>query len=257
MAKKASTGTKSKAVANKPARRERRPAADAGIPLPALPDGVGWRARRRGGQALLRRALPASSADERRAHSVFPPDAEVFHALEATPYEDVNVLLLGQDPYHDDGQAHGLCFSVRPGIKPPPSLVNIYKELQADVGFRIPNNGYLEPWARQGVLMLNAVLTVRAHTPNSHKDRGWETFTDAVIRKVNEKSDPVVFVLWGGYAQKKVKLVDTSRHTVIQSAHPSPLSARNGFFGSRPFSAINEALRRAGKPAIDWQLPDR
>jgi uracil-DNA glycosylase len=194
--------------------------------------------------------------EERKKHSVFPPEAEVFHALETTPYEDVNVLLLGQDPYHDDGQAHGLCFSVRAGVKPPPSLVNIYKELQADVGFRIPNNGYLEPWARQGVLLLNAVLTVRAHTPNSHKDKGWETFTDAVIRRVNDKSDPVVFVLWGGYAQKKVKLVDTSRHTVIQSAHPSPLSARNGFFGSRPFSAINDALRRAGKPQIDWQLPD-
>jgi uracil-DNA glycosylase len=195
-------------------------------------------------------------SEERKQHSVFPPEGEVFHALEATPYDDVSVVLLGQDPYHDDGQAHGLCFSVRPGVKPPPSLVNMYKELKENVGFRIPNNGYLEPWARQGILMLNAVLTVRAHTPNSHKDKGWETFTDAVLRKVNEKRDPVVFVLWGGYAQKKAKLVDTSRHTVLETAHPSPLSARNGFFGSRCFSAINEALRRAGKPVIDWQIPD-
>ena len=196
-------------------------------------------------------------AEERRDHAVFPPRDKVFSALELTPYEEVRVLLLGQDPYHDDGQAHGLCFSVLPGVAPPPSLVNIFKELHGDVGFRIPNNGYLEPWARQGMLMLNAVLTVRAHTPGSHKSQGWETFTDAVLRKVNDKRDPVVFVLWGGYAQKKAKLIDTARHTVLQSAHPSPLSARNGFFGSRPFSAINEALRRGGKRAIDWQLPDR
>jgi uracil-DNA glycosylase len=201
-------------------------------------------------------ALEAFVAQERASHDVFPPADEVFSALALTPYDDVRVLLLGQDPYHDDGQAHGLCFSVRPGVKPPPSLVNMYKELQTDVGFRIPNNGFLEPWARQGVLMLNAVLTVRAHTPNSHKDKGWETFTDAVLRKVNEKTSPVVFVLWGGYAQKKAKLIDTARHTVIQSAHPSPLSARNGFFGSRPFSKINEALGRTGTPPIDWQLPN-
>jgi uracil-DNA glycosylase len=158
--------------------------------------------------------------------------------------------------HHDENQAHGLCFSVQPGIKPPPSLVNMYKELQSDVGFEIPNNGYLVSWATQGILMLNAVLTVRAHTPNSHKNQGWETFTDAVIGKVNEKSDPVIFLLWGAYAQKKAKLIDTSRHTIIQSAHPSPLSARNGFFGSKPFSAINTALQSAGKPEIDWQIPN-
>ncbi len=193
---------------------------------------------------------------ERQEHTVFPPEDEVFSALRLTPYENVNVLLLGQDPYHDNNQAHGLCFSVRPGIKPPPSLVNMYKELQTDVGFRIPNNGYLVPWAKQGILLLNAVLTVRAHEPNSHKNKGWEKFTDAVISMVNEKREPVVFVLWGGYAQKKLSLIDTTRHTVVQSAHPSPLSARNGFFGSRPFSAINAALRTAGKPEIDWQLPD-
>lgn len=194
--------------------------------------------------------------EERQNYTVFPPEPEVFSALQITPYERVNVLLLGQDPYHDNNQAHGLCFSVCPGIKPPPSLMNMFKELQTDVGFRIPNNGYLVPWAEQGILMLNAVLTVRAHAANSHKNHGWETFTDAVIRQVNEKHDSVVFVLWGGYAQKKLKLIDTKRHAVVQMAHPSPLSAHNGFFGSKPFSAINAALRQADKPEINWQLPD-
>ncbi len=193
---------------------------------------------------------------EREQYSVFPPEQDVFNALKLTPYEDVNVLLLGQDPYHDDNQAHGLCFSVRPGIKPPPSLVNMFKELHTDVGFRIPNNGYLVPWAQQGILMLNAVLTVRAHTPNSHKNRGWEVFTDAIIRRVNAKETPVVFVLWGAYAQKKIGLIDTTRHIIVQSVHPSPLSARNGFFGSKPFSKINQALKEAGKPEVDWQLPN-
>lgn len=191
---------------------------------------------------------------ERAAHTVFPPEEDVFSALKFTPYEDLNVLLLGQDPYHDDNQAHGLCFSVRPGIKPPPSLVNMYKELKSDLGVTAPNHGYLVDWAKQGMLMLNAVLTVRAHTPNSHKDKGWETFTDAIIRKVNDKKSPVVFVLWGAYAQKKSKLIDTGRHTIIQNAHPSPLSAKNGFFGSKCFSAINNALKSAGKPEINWQL---
>ncbi|HEV2661496.1 MAG TPA: uracil-DNA glycosylase [Ktedonobacteraceae bacterium] len=194
--------------------------------------------------------------EERQNYTVFPPEQDVFSALKLTPYERANVFLLGQDPYHDNNQAHGLCFSVRPGIKPPPSLVNIFKELRSDVDFRIPNNGYLVPWAEQGMLLLNAVLTVRAHKPNSHKGHGWEIFTDAVIRAVNAREDPVVFVLWGGYAQKKRALIDTARHTIIQSAHPSPLSAHNGFFGSKPFSAINAALRAAGKPEIDWQLPD-
>lgn len=194
---------------------------------------------------------------EQRTHAVYPPQNEIFSALKLTPYENVNVLLLGQDPYPGKDQAHGLCFSVKPGIKPPASLRNIYKELQADVGFRIPNNGYLVPWAKQGVLMLNAVLTVRAGEPNSHQGEGWETFTDSIISRVGERDSPIVFVLWGAYAQKKAKLVDaTARHTVIKSAHPSPLSARNGFFGSRPFSAINKALRSVGKPEIDWQIPD-
>lgn len=192
--------------------------------------------------------------EERQSHTIYPPESDMFSAFELTPYDKVNVLLLGQDPYHDRNQAHGLCFSVKPGIKPPPSLINIFKELKDDVGLNIPNHGYLVSWAKQGILMLNAVLTVRAHTPNSHKNQGWETFTDAVISKVNQKVDPVVFVLWGGYAQKKLKLIDTTRHTVIQSAHPSPLSARNGFFGSKPFSAINSALRSFGKPEIDWQI---
>jgi uracil-DNA glycosylase len=192
---------------------------------------------------------------ERRQHTVFPPEADVFNALKLTPYEDTKVLLLGQDPYHDDGQAHGLCFSVRPGIKPPPSLVNMFKELRDDLGCKVPNNGYLTHWAEQGVLMLNAVLTVRAHEPNSHKDRGWETFTDAVIRAVNARVSPVVFVLWGNYAQKKEKLIDTGRHVILKAAHPSPLSAKK-FFGSRPFSAINAALRAQGQRPIDWQIPD-
>src|SRR5205814_4420061 len=152
--------------------------------------------------------LAAFVDGERAAHKVFPPEDDVFNAFKLTPYEKANVLILGQDPYHDDGQSHGLCFSVRPGVAPPPSLVNIFKELKSDVGFRIPNNGYLVKWAEQGILMLNAVLTVRAHEPNSHKNKGWEKFTDAVMRRVNDKSDPVVFVLWGGYAQKKLQLID-------------------------------------------------
>jgi uracil-DNA glycosylase len=195
-------------------------------------------------------------AEKGRFQTIYPPAEDIFSAFKLTPYEQVNVLLLGQDPYHDKNQAHGLCFSVQPHIKPPPSLMNIFKELKNDVGFDIPNNGYLISWAKQGILMLNAVLTVKAHTPNSHKNQGWEIFTDAVIRKVNQKVDPVVFVLWGGYAQKKLKLIDTKRHKVIQSAHPSPLSAHNGFFGSKPFSAINSALCSFGKPEINWQIPN-
>jgi uracil-DNA glycosylase len=168
----------------------------------------------------------------------------------------VSVLLLGQDPYHDDGQAHGLCFSVRPSVPPPPSLMNIFKELQSDVGFHLPNNGYLAHWAKQGVLMLNAVLTVRAHQPASHRNQGWERFTDAVIQAVNEKNDPVVFLLWGNYAKQKKKLIDRKRHVIISSTHPSPFSANNGFFGSRPFSKTNTALRKFGKAEINWQIPD-
>lgn len=193
---------------------------------------------------------------EREKHEVFPPEDEVFSAFSLTPYHQVKVLLLGQDPYHDNNQAHGLCFSVKPGVAIPPSLMNMYKELRDDLGCSIPNNGYLVHWAEQGILMLNAVLTVRAHKPNSHKDQGWETFTDAVIKAVNQKTEPVIFVLWGKYAQKKTKLIDTKKHHIIQGAHPSPLSAKAGFFGSRPFSKINDLLSQHGYTPIDWQIPN-
>lgn len=202
------------------------------------------------------RELEERVAAERRAGPVFPPEQDVFSAFEHTPYANVSVVLLGQDPYHDDGQAHGLCFSVRPGVKPPPSLANMFRELQSDVGCTPPDHGCLAGWAEQGVLLLNTVLTVRAHEPNSHKGIGWETFTDAVLRKVNEKEETVVFALWGGHAQKKAKLIDDRRHRVHKTAHPSPLSARSGFFGSKPFSAVNRALREAGRREIDWQLGD-
>lgn len=199
--------------------------------------------------------LAAFVAAERAAHQVFPPSGQEFSALEATPYENVRVLVLGQDPYHDDGQAHGMSFSVLPGTRTPPSLRNIFKELDADLGIPAPDNGYLMHWAEQGVLLLNAVLTVRAHEPNSHKAKGWEKFTDAVIKAVSARDEPVVFVLWGNYAKKKLPLIDTTKHIVVQGAHPSPLSAKL-FFGSRPFSQINEALEGFGAESIDWRVPD-
>ncbi|UGY95313.1 uracil-DNA glycosylase [Streptomyces gobiensis] len=191
--------------------------------------------------------------EERARGPVYPPREEVFAALDATPYEQVKVLILGQDPYHGEGQGHGLCFSVRPGVKTPPSLRNIYKELHDDLGIPVPDNGYLMPWARQGVLLLNAVLTVRAGEANSHKNKGWETFTDAVIRAVAARPDPAVFVLWGNYAKKKLRLIDTDRHAVVQGAHPSPLSAMK-FFGSRPFTQINEAVAAQGHTPVDWRI---
>ncbi|MFO0605806.1 MAG: uracil-DNA glycosylase [Polyangiales bacterium] len=194
-------------------------------------------------------------AEERKTQQVFPPADEVFTAFHLTPYAGVRAVLLGQDPYHDDGQAHGLCFSVKPGVTPPPSLKNMYKELKTDLGCKVPNNGYLVPWAKQGLLMINAVLTVRAHTPASHANHGWETFTDAAIRAVSDREDPAVFLLWGGYAKKKKKLIDAKRHVVIEGAHPSPLSAKL-FFGSKPFSQVNDALAKLGKPPIDWQIPN-
>jgi uracil-DNA glycosylase len=194
---------------------------------------------------------------EREEFEVYPAEAETFQALELTPFRKVGVVLLGQDPYPGPGQAHGLCFSVKPGVALPGSLRNIFKELKSDIpGFRVPNNGYLASWARQGVLMLNTVLTVRAGAIGSHRGKGWETFTDAVIEKVNAKNDPVVFLLWGRDAQSKAAMIDGSRHVVLRAAHPSPLSARHGFFGTRPFSAANRALREAGRPEIDWQIPD-
>jgi uracil-DNA glycosylase len=190
---------------------------------------------------------------ERQALTVFPPDDEVFRAFQLTPLDQVKVVLLGQDPYHGDGQAHGLCFSVRPEVKPPPSLVNIFKELNHDLACAVPQSGTLISWARRGVLLLNAVLTVRAHEANSHAGRGWEQFTDAVIRAVNNRDQPAVFALWGRYAQKKGALVNGQRHRVLAAAHPSPLSAAK-FFGSRPFSAINTALEEIGHKPLDWQL---
>jgi uracil-DNA glycosylase len=192
---------------------------------------------------------------ERQEHTVYPPPGDVYNAFQYTPYDRVKVLLLGQDPYHGEGQAHGLCFSVRPGVTPPPSLKNMLRELKNDLGCRIPNNGCLIPWAERGVMLLNAVLTVRAGKPTSHKDRGWERFTDAVIRAVNERPDGVVFALWGAYAQKKTKLIDTTRNRIQATAHPSPLSVKK-FLGSKPYSTINRALEELGKEPIDWQLPD-
>jgi uracil-DNA glycosylase len=194
-------------------------------------------------------------SEERARGPVFPPAAEVFAALHLTPYAEVKVLILGQDPYHGPGQAHGLCFSVRRGVLLPPSLENIFIELEADVGVPRPDHGCLEHWARQGVLLLNATLTVRAHQAASHQGKGWERFTDAVIQAVNAKAERVVFILWGAHARKKKALVDRSRHVVIESAHPSPLSAHNGFFGSRPFSRANAALLEAGRTPVDWRIP--
>ncbi len=196
-------------------------------------------------------------AGQRARHTVFPQPDQVFAALHLTTYESTRVVIVGQDPYHGAGQAHGLCFSVGEGVQPPPSLVNIYKELSADLGIETPGHGTLTAWARQGVLLLNTSLTVRSGAAASHQGQGWETFTDEVLRVVDAKSHPVVFILWGAHARKKKSLIDTSRHTVIESAHPSPLSAHNGFFGSKPFSRTNDALVAAGLEPIDWRLPAR
>lgn len=200
--------------------------------------------------------LQAFVADERRHHPVYPAPDEVFAALHLTPHAEVKVMILGQDPYHGPGQAHGLCFSVRRGVRVPPSLVNIHKELHDDLGVAIPDHGNLEAWARRGVLLLNATLTVRGGAAASHQKHGWETFTDQVIRVVSAKPEPVVFILWGASARRKRALIDTVRHTIIESAHPSPLSAHNGFFGSRPFSRANEALSNAGRGPVDWDPSD-
>jgi uracil-DNA glycosylase len=193
--------------------------------------------------------------EERQRATVYPPHDEVFAALHLTSYADVKAVILGQDPYHGPNQAHGLCFSVRHGIPQPPSLQNIFKELEQDLGCPPPDHGCLEHWARQGVLLLNATLTVRGRQAASHQRKGWETFTDEVLRSVGEKQERVVFILWGASARKKKALIDTTRHVIIESAHPSPLSASNGFFGSRPFSRANEALVAAGREPIDWCVP--
>ena len=192
--------------------------------------------------------------NEYRTRTIYPDKYDIFNALHFTPYKDIKVVILGQDPYHGPGQAHGLSFSVNPGIKIPPSLLNIYKELNSDLGCYIPNNGYLKKWADQGVLLLNTSLTVRAGAANSHKNIGWEVFTDKIISLVNEKEDPVVFLLWGNNAIKKKNLITNKKHLILTSVHPSPLSASRGFFGSKPFSKINNFLISVNKKAIDWQI---
>lgn len=185
---------------------------------------------------------------------IYPPGSQIFHAFDATPFNEVKVVVIGQDPYHGLKQAHGLSFSVQQGVPPPPSLINIFKELQEDVGTPIPKHGHLEKWAKQGVLLLNASLTVRAGEPMSHSKLGWEIFTNTVIEKVSALKEQVVFVLWGKFAQQKQSLINAKKHYIIKSAHPSPLSAMNGFFGSRPFSKINTYLMKQGKDPIDWAL---
>jgi uracil-DNA glycosylase len=194
-------------------------------------------------------------AEKQAGKVIFPKGSEYFRALDLTPLGKVKVVILGQDPYHGDGQAHGLCFSVLPGVRIPPSLVNIYKEMQADLGIPPARHGYLEHWADQGVLLLNSVLTVERSLAASHQGRGWEKFTDAVIARVNEQADPAVFMLWGSYAQKKAAFVDQTKHLVLKAPHPSPLSAHNGFFGCRHFSKANHFLEEHGIAPIDWQLP--
>ncbi|PWF99453.1 uracil-DNA glycosylase [Levilactobacillus bambusae] len=194
--------------------------------------------------------------EEYSHYDIHPDMYHIYEAFEWTPFSKVKVVILGQDPYHEPGQAHGLSFSVMPGVKIPPSLQNIYKELQSDLGIQPVKHGYLEKWAKQGVLMLNSVLTVRNGQAFSHKNKGWEQLTDAAIQKLSAREQPVVFILWGRAARDKIKLIDTSRNVVIQSAHPSPLSANRGFFGSRPFSKTNAALEAMGETPIDWQLPE-
>ncbi|MFU0826855.1 MAG: Uracil-DNA glycosylase [Lachnoclostridium sp.] len=187
---------------------------------------------------------------------VYPKADDIFNAFHLTPLKKVKVVIIGQDPYHNEGQAHGLCFSVKPDVEIPPSLANIFKELHDDLGCKIPNNGYLVKWAKQGVLLLNTVLTVRAHQPNSHQGKGWEQFTDAVIQAVNKQDRPIVFILWGRPAQMKKAMLTNPKHLILEAPHPSPLSAYRGFFGSRPFSKTNKFLEEHGVEPIDWQIED-
>ena len=200
------------------------------------------------------RELYQKVIEEYKTHVVFPPSDDIFNAFALTPLHEVKVVIIGQDPYHNVGQAHGLCFSVRPDVDIPPSLVNIYKELHDDLGCYIPNNGYLVKWARQGVLLLNTVLTVRAHQANSHRGIGWEQFTDAAIRILNQEDRPIVFILWGAPAQAKKKMLNNPRHLILEAPHPSPLSAYRGFFGCKHFSKANEFLLKNGIEPIDWQI---
>lgn len=191
---------------------------------------------------------------EYRSREIFPNMYDIFNALKLTSYKDTKVLILGQDPYHDIGQAHGLAFSVKPGIKTPPSLLNIYKEIKDEYGYDIPSSGYLESWSKQGVLLLNTVLTVRAHQANSHKNMGWEIFTDEIIKILNRREEPVIFALWGANARSKKQFIDTKKHFVLEAPHPSPLSAHRGFFGCNHFKKINDILGSLGKDAIDWRV---
>lgn len=200
--------------------------------------------------------LKAFLQQQKQAHKViFPHSHNWFHALEATPLSKVKVVILGQDPYHQPGQAHGLCFSVQPGVKIPPSLNNIYKELKSDLGIELVSHGYLESWAQQGVLLLNAVLTVEQNHANAHQGKGWEQFTDKIIATVNAQTQNVVFMLWGSYAQKKGTMIDADKHLVLKAPHPSPLSAHRGFLGCKHFSQANQYLQKHGQTPIDWQLP--
>jgi len=192
--------------------------------------------------------------EEKRKYTVYPPGPMIFNAFNKTPFDKVKVVLIGQDPYHEPGQAHGLCFSVQDGVPHPKSLINIFKELHDDVGFEIPVNGNLEKWTEQGVFLLNATLTVRAHEAGSHQNHGWERFTDAAISKLSMQREGLVFLLWGNYAKQKEVLIDTSKHYILSTVHPSPLSAHRGFFGCKHFSKTNELLRQMGKSEINWQL---
>ncbi len=192
--------------------------------------------------------------EEKKSYTIFPPGSLIFNAFNLTPFDQVNVVILGQDPYHDFGQAHGLCFSVMDGIPFPKSLINIFKELKDDVGFEMPMSGNLEKWAKQGILLLNATLTVRAHQAGSHQNKGWEQFTDQVIRTISDEKEGIVFLLWGNYARAKKVLIDSKKHFILETVHPSPLSAYNGFFGCKHFSKTNEILNQQGKTPINWQL---
>ncbi|WP_404368827.1 uracil-DNA glycosylase [Marinobacter sp.] len=221
--------------------------------------GTGW-GRHLGGEfsePYMRTLAEFLAAEEEGGKVIYPPRKLVFKALNSTPLDRVAVVILGQDPYHGPGQAHGLCFSVRPGVAPPPSLVNIFRELEDDVGFERPDHGCLQPWADRGVLLLNSVLTVEEGKAGAHQGKGWETFTDRVIETVNREREGVVFLLWGSYARKKGRAVDRKRHHVLEGPHPSPLSAYRGFFGCRHFSRANAWLEAEGLPQVEWQLPPR
>ncbi len=199
-------------------------------------------------------ALKQFLVEEKRQYKVFPPGPLIFNAFNSCPFDNVKVVIIGQDPYHDDGQAHGLCFSVQDGVPFPRSLVNIFKELTDDVGFQVPQNGNLQKWANQGVLLLNATLTVRAHQAGSHQNHGWETFTDCAIQRLSAQREGIVFLLWGNFAIRKRELIDERKHHVLTAAHPSPLSAARGFFGCKHFSKTNTLLQQMGKEPINWQL---